>query len=139
MIVRKLDELAPERVVSGETWMSRRLVLAGDRVGFSLHDTVIKAGTTTEMHYANHIEAVYLIQGKGHITVVETGERFDLAAGSMYLLDKHDRHVLVCDEEMRMVCVFNPPVVGPETHDEHGVYPLMTVEPPQAAAAGARA
>ncbi|MCA9019130.1 MAG: ectoine synthase, partial [Planctomycetaceae bacterium] len=26
---------------------------------------------------------------------------------------------------MRMVCVFNPPLVGPETHDEDGVYPLL--------------
>jgi L-ectoine synthase len=29
-------------------------------------------------------------------------------------------------EEIRCVCVFNPPVTGREVHDENGVYPLVT-------------
>ncbi|MDX5334415.1 MAG: ectoine synthase, partial [Gammaproteobacteria bacterium] len=39
-----------------------------------------------------------------------------------------ERHYLRARKDMRMICVFNPPVVGPETHDENGVYPLMTLD-----------
>ncbi len=126
MIVRRLSELEPERIQSAETWSSRRLVLAGDKMGFSMHDTIIHAGTTTHMHYANHLEAVYCIQGKGTVKVVKTGEEFVIEAGTIYALDQHDEHILTAESEMRMVCAFNPPLVGRETHDENGVYPLLT-------------
>ncbi|MGD8918499.1 MAG: ectoine synthase [Nitrosopumilaceae archaeon] len=44
----------------------------------------------------------------------------------MYALDKNDKHTLRAFTKMRMICVFNPALVGPETHDENGVYPLLT-------------
>lgn len=126
MIVRKLSDLRDtDREVKAETWTSRRLLLAGDGMGFSLHDTVIHPGTTTEIHYQNHLEAVYCIQGQGRVTVVETGEVLEIAAGTVYALDGNEKHLLTADTEMRMVCVFNPALVGPETHDEDGVYPLL--------------
>ena len=28
-----------------------------------------------------------------------------------------------------MICVFNPPLHGPETHDADGAYPLLNAEP----------
>lgn len=128
MIVRKLEDLrGTERETQAENWTSRRLLLAGDGMGFSLHDTVIHAGTTTEIHYQNHLEAVYCVQGKGQVQVVETGEVYEIEAGTMYALDGNEKHLLIAESEMRMVCVFNPALVGPETHDENGVYPLMTV------------
>ena len=43
----------------------RPRVLAGDRVGFSFHETVIEPGTVNEFHYANHVEAVWLVEGEG--------------------------------------------------------------------------
>lgn len=125
MIIRQLDALPNDRTVSGETWISRRLLLKGEGMGFSMHDTIIKAGTTTRMHYANHLEAVYCIRGCGTVEDLGTGETHRIEAGTLYALDQHDRHVLRAEEEMRMVCVFNPPIVGPETHDENGVYPLL--------------
>jgi L-ectoine synthase len=50
-----------------------------------------------------------------------------LEAGTLYALDKHDEHYLRADRtvDMRMVCVFNPPLTGREVHDESGVYPLL--------------
>jgi L-ectoine synthase len=129
MIIRRLEELeGTDRVVSGETWSSRRLLLAGDRCGFSLHDTVLGAGTVTRMHYQNHVEAVYCVEGEGEIEDLETGEVHAIRDGTMYCLNGHERHILRCKTQFRMVCVFNPPVVGPETHDETGAYPLMTLE-----------
>ncbi|HLU27525.1 MAG TPA: ectoine synthase [Glycomyces sp.] len=134
MIVRRLAELiGTDRDVEGHdrdraqgTWRSRRLLLAGDKVGFSLHDTVLFAGTSTTMHYANHIEAVYVIEGTGKLHDHESGEVHELNPGTMYLLNGHERHTLVAETDVRTVCVFNPPVTGKEVHDENGVYPLIT-------------
>lgn len=125
MIVRKLSELiGTDRETRGETWASRRLLLKGDDMGFSLHDTIIHAGTTTKMHYQNHLEAVYCIQGKGLLRDVTNNKEYPLEAGTMYALSGNEKHELIAVEEMRMVCVFNPPVVGSETHNEDGAYPL---------------
>jgi len=125
MLIRHLESLSNERVTSAETWSSRRLLLKAEGMGFSMHDTIIHARTVTEMHYQNHLEAVYCIEGSGRIEDCVTGEIHEIQPGTLYALDKHDRHVLTADERMRMVCVFNPPIVGPETHDENGVYPLL--------------
>ena len=129
MIVRRLAELeGSSREVSGPTWTSRRVLLRNDGMGFSLHDTVIHAGTTTEMEYRNHLEAVYCIAGHGSVTVVG-GETFSIEPGTVYALDQHDRHVLVADETLRLVCVFCPPLTGAETHDAEGSYPLHEDDP----------
>jgi L-ectoine synthase len=99
------------------------LLLAADRMGFSLHDTVIHAGSETRMHYRNHLEAVYCIAGTGSIEAVASGESFAIAPGTVYALDGNDAHVLRATTEMRLVCVFNPPVTGREVHDANGAYP----------------
>lgn len=131
MIVRKLHEIqGSDREVAGKNWTSRRLLLADELMGFSLHDTLIHAGTSTEIHYQNHLEAVYCIEGKGKVTLAESGEEFPLEPGTVYALDKHDKHVLTAEQTLRMICVFNPPLVGPESHDENGVYPLLRLEDP---------
>ncbi|MEV4256563.1 ectoine synthase [Spirillospora sp. NPDC049652] len=127
MIVRSLNEIVgTDRDVQAETWASRRLVLAREKVGFSLHDTVLYAGTETRMWYANHIEAVYCISGEGELVNEETGETHRVEPGVMYLLDGHEHHMLRAFTDVRTVCVFNPPCTGREVHDENGVYPLIT-------------
>ena len=127
MIVRNLDQLeGANRVVSGPTWTSRRLLLAGDKMGFSLHDTIIGAGTRTHMRYGNHLEAVYCIAGRGTVTTMD-GTVYPIEPGTVYALDQHDEHVLVAESELRLVCVFNPALVGPEVHDETRGYPLLDV------------
>ncbi|SIS12695.1 ectoine synthase [Williamsia sterculiae] len=131
MIVRTTEEITDtERDITAENgqWRSKRIVLGGDRVGFSFHETVIKAGTENEFHYANHVEAVWLVEGTGRLLDRETGQEYPLGPGSMYLLNGHERHTVFAETELRMLCVFNPPVVGNETHDENGVYPLVTVD-----------
>ena len=138
MKVVHLEELdGTDRDVEHETWRSRRFVLAGDGVGFSFHDTVIYAGTTSTFHYANHIEAVYCVQGEGTLTNEETGEVHELKDGTMYLLDGNEKHTVRATTELRMACVFNPPVTGREVHDELGVYPLLT-EPARSDARSAK-
>ena len=126
MKVRSLSDLeGTERDVRAETWKSRRFILAEDEVGFSFNDTILYAGTQTHMHYKNHIESVYCIEGRAEIEDVSTGEVHEITAGTMYLLDEHDEHVLTVIEDVRMMCVFTPALTGREVHDEDGAYPLL--------------
>ncbi|WP_439032618.1 ectoine synthase [Gordonia terrae] len=133
MIVRTTQEITgTDREVADPkgNWVSKRIVLGGDHVGFSFHETTIKAGSVNEFHYANHVEAVWLVEGTGTLLDRETGETYPLAPGTMYLLNGHERHTVTADTQLRMLCVFNPPVVGTEVHDENGVYPLVAVPQP---------
>lgn len=124
MIVRTYDAArATDRRIDAETWNSVRLLLRSDGMGFSFHITTIYAGTTTPMCYSNHLEAVLCIAGEGSLEDKATGDVHPIAPGTMYALDKHDAHVLRATTEMRMVCVFNPPLHGRETHDATGAYP----------------
>lgn len=126
MIVRKLEEVTgTERETSAATWTSRRLLLKGDGMGFSLHDTILFAGTETEMEYKHHLEAVYCIEGKGRLKDLVNNREYPIEAGTMYALSGHERHILIAEEQLRMVCVFNPPIVGSETHGPDGAYPLV--------------
>lgn len=126
MIVRSFDELTDtDRHVKTKNWHSKRIVLAQEGVGFSLHETVLDAGSVNDFWYANHIEAVVCVEGEGELLDKETGQNYQITAGTMYLLDGHERHQLRPATDMRMICVFNPPVTGQEVHDENGVYPLI--------------
>jgi len=129
MIVRQLDDISgSDNEVDGGNWVSRRLLLARDGMGYSMHDTLIRAGTETHIHYQNHLEAVYCIEGHGEIETVADGRVWPIAPGTLYALDQHDEHYLRAHQgaDMRMVCVFNPPLTGREVHDESGVYPLLS-------------
>lgn len=127
MIVRSLNDITgTDRDVEAPTWRSKRLVLAKEGVGFSLHETVLFAGTETSMWYANHIEAVFCVAGEGELFNDDTGETHHIEPGTMYLLNGHEHHRLRAITDVRTVCVFNPPCTGREVHDENGVYPLIT-------------
>jgi L-ectoine synthase len=132
MIVRKLsDLLGSDRDVEAPTFRSRRFLLAKDGLPFSFHDTWLFAGMETNMWYRHHIEVVYCIEGKGVLDNLETGESHVIEPGVMYALDQHDRHRLKAQTDLRMVCIFTPPLTGNEIHDEEGAYPLVqeTAEP----------
>lgn len=125
MIVRKLqDIIGTERDVKTDTWCSRRLLLRDDGMGFSMHETTIYAGTETHIWYKNHLEAVYCVEGKGEVELIPSGEIISITPGTLYALNEHDRHWLRAapDSDLRLVCTFNPPVVGNEVHDAEGVY-----------------
>jgi len=123
MIVKHLEDvIGTQDDVDTPTWNARRLLLKKDGMGFSLHDTIIKAGTETLIWYKHHLEAVYCIEGEGEIDV--EGDRvYPIRPGTMYALSGHEKHLLRAVRDMRMVCVFNPPLTGREVHDEDGVYP----------------
>lgn len=129
MIVRDIKELkGTEREVQGQGWTSTRLLLKKDGMGFSMHETIIPEGEGLTFHYKNHQEAVYCISGEGTLHDLEQDKIFPITPGIIYALNNHDKHILTATKELRLVCVFNPPVTGSETHDADGAYPLVQEE-----------
>jgi L-ectoine synthase len=125
MIVRTLEDvLGTPADASGPGWNSRRLLLATHGMGYSLSDTIIEAGAEMTLEYKNHLEACYCVSGRGDIEDLATGAVHPIAPGTVYALDRHDRHTLraSADEDMRLICVFNPALKGAETHGPDGSY-----------------
>jgi L-ectoine synthase len=98
-------------------------LLRQDGLGFSLHDTLIHPGTSTTIEYKHHLEAVYCIEGSGEVETLADGQVHPIGPGTLYALDKHDRHILRAHTPMRLISVFNPALGGKETHDASGSYP----------------
>ena len=126
MIVRTLQDCEnSERRVATETWESTRMLLKDDNMGFSFHITTIYANKETHIHYKNHLESVYCMSGNGEIETLSDGKVYQIRPGTLYILDKHDEHMLRGGtEDMKMACVFNTPLSGKEVHDKDGVYPV---------------
>lgn len=127
MIVRQLSEAedSSRKIVSPDgNWESTRLLLKGDNMGFSFHITTIYAGADFRMHYKNHLESVYCIAGSGEVQTIADNRVYTISPGTLYVLDKHDEHVLRAHSEMKMACVFNPPLSGKEVHNDEGAYEL---------------
>ena len=124
MIVRTLNEILNTwRHAKGKGWESRRIVLADDAMGYSMHDTLVKEGAELHLEYKNHFESNYCIEGVGEVENVATGERYPIQPGTMYALDKNDKHILrAIKGDLRLICAFSPPLSGRETHDADGSY-----------------
>jgi len=127
MKVRNLaeSEKTARRIVSPDgNWESTRLLLKNDKMGFSFHITTIYQGADFRMRYQNHLESVYCISGSGEVETLADNKVYPIEPGTLYILDKHDEHVLRAHSEMKMACVFNPPLTGKEVHNASGAYEL---------------
>ncbi|MDC3417115.1 ectoine synthase [Aquibacillus salsiterrae] len=124
-VVSLKDVQGTKHDVDGGNWISRRLITDEAGVGYSVNDTIIKAGTETHIWYQNHLESVYCIEGEGEVVTLEDNKVWPITKDTLYVLDKHDEHLLRARTDMRMICVFNPPLTGEEVHDENGVYPAL--------------
>jgi L-ectoine synthase len=105
-------------------FISHRLLLAKDGMGFSVHITEVPAGPPQHWHYKNHLEACYCVSGEGELVNLETGEAFIILPGTLYALDQHDNHTFQALSDVVLVSIFNPPVTGTEVHDKDGSYGL---------------
>lgn len=122
-IVRTEDLRGTDReVISKDGWTSVRWLLKSDGMGFSFHETTFPPGLEFDMWYKHHLEAVFCYQGEGTLVNRDTGEEHKIEPGTVYALDNHDRHTLKAKSELKLVCAFNPPVTGRETHDADGAY-----------------
>jgi L-ectoine synthase len=127
MIVRRLQEAekTDRRIVSPDgNWESTRLLLKDDGMGYSFHITTIYKGADFHLHYKNHLETVYCISGRGEVETLADGVKYPIGPGTVYNLNQNDEHMLRAFEEMKMACVFNPPLNGKEVHNPDGSYSL---------------
>jgi L-ectoine synthase len=120
MIVRTLAQIiGSDRDIEWGNGRSRRFLLQGDGLGFALCDTLVRAGSESVLEYRNHLEACYCIEGMGELED-EDGKRWQLVPGVLYALNRHEKHVLRALTDLRLVCVFNPPLNGSERHTLSG-------------------
>jgi L-ectoine synthase len=129
MKVIKIDSLTgTARDVQGEGFRSVRPVLAGEKMGFSVHKTLIDKGGPYHWHYKNHLEACYCISGGGILTNLKTKENFIIRPDTIYLLNDHDDHTFEALEDTVLISIFNPPVIGTEIHDKEGNYAIPFIQ-----------
>ena len=126
MIVRRRDELegtGKVTTVAHGTVGVVRYLLRDDRAGFSVSDVTVPAGTDNVLQYRHHIEANLVLEGEGTLEDLATGRTHRLAPGTIYVVFPEDRHRVRADKPLRVISIFNPPLVGTETHDADGGYP----------------
>ena len=129
MKIIKTAKLNKSRVVRcpKNGFISRRILLEKDGMGYSLTKTVIPVGKKQFWHYKNHLESCYCISGKGKLTNKVTGESFIIIPDTTYVLDKNDPHYFEAITEVTLLCIFNPPLTGSEVHQKDGSYKLDEV------------
>jgi L-ectoine synthase len=115
MIIRHIESV---KTVEWGNGLSRRFLLEQDGMGYTVTDTLVRAGTSSRLEYRNHLEACYCIEGSGEVVSEDGTDRHKITPGTLYALDKHDPHFLVASEheDMRLVCVFTPALKGDEAH-----------------------
>lgn len=121
MIVRTRENA---EIVKQANWKSERLLLKKDGMGFSFHITTLEANSEITLHYKNHLESVYCIKGEGSIIDIKNSLEYEIKPGTIYALNRNDKHVVKATTEMELACVFNPPCSGNEKHAADGSFPL---------------
>ncbi|MBB3745943.1 L-ectoine synthase [Rhizobium anhuiense] len=119
MYVRSLKDVeATDYFVEWGNGTSHRLLTEKDGMGFTVCHTIVRANTVSLLEYRQHLEACYCIAGEGEVEDMD-GTVFPIRQGDIYVLDKHDRHLLRGgrDQDMILVSVFNPPLEGSERHN----------------------
>lgn len=105
-------------------FVSNRILLESDGMGYGMTKTVIPVNGPQFWHYKNHLESCYCVSGRGELINKSNGEKHEIVADVTYVLDNDDPHTFEAFEEVVLICVFNPPLSGEEVHSEDGSYEL---------------
>src|SRR3546814_20366876 len=93
MIVRNVnDVIDTDLEVKTDNWLSRRVLLQKDVMGFSFHETVIFPGTEPHIHFVNHLEAVCCIEVDGEIETIFVDNKYALGPGLVYALYQNEHN-----------------------------------------------
>lgn len=115
MLVRTLASvLGTAHDVDWGNGTSSRLIVAADGLGFTVTDTYVRPGTETVLRYDSHLEACYCVEGTGRVSNSE--RTWEIEPGTLYSPGKGEEHRVSSDAGMRLICVFNPPLRGDESH-----------------------
>jgi L-ectoine synthase len=115
VIIRNIKDV---KTVEWGNGLSRRFLLEADGMGYTVTDTIVRKGTKSLIEYENHLEACYCIEGSGKVIEMD-GTEHDINVGDIYALNNRDPHYLLGgeNEDLRLVCMFTPALVGDEHHD----------------------
>ena len=103
-------------------FISYRILLDKDKMGYTLTKTFVPAGSPQRWHYKKHLETCFCISGGGVLKNIATGEHHIILPDTAYVLDKHDEHEFEAYIDTILICVFNPPLLGREVHGPDGSY-----------------
>ena len=134
MLIRTMREReAQGRVVSISHGKSTavRILTKADGLNFSISEARAQKAGQADLWYKNHWEANYVRAGNATLEDRTTGQRWPLEPGVLYCVGPRDKHRIIRDDaRLRIISVFNPPLVGNETHDADDAYPPSGPIPP---------
>ena len=122
MYVKRLEDVPVVEIGHGRA-NAYRYLTHDDGCGFTISTPRAPEGKGIVMWYQNHVEANYVLEGEGSVEDVTTGEKWDLAPGTVYVVGPRDRHQVTWFTDLWVMSIFNPPIYGDETHDDQGGYP----------------
>lgn len=129
MKVIKTNELEAGRIVNPTGCTSHRILLMSDGMGYGMTKTVVPPAGKQLWHYPHHLESCYCVSGRGELTNIGSGEKYEISPDTTYVLDHNERHYFEAFEEVTLICVFNPPLIGSEVHQKDGAYPGPDLSP----------
>ena len=135
MFVRKIEDLAGSdkemKLTDGDRFLrSIRFLTQEDGCGFSISDVLIKGGRSLDLHYKNHVEANFILEGQVTVQDLTSNQSWDLTAGMLYVVGPKDRHRMSAAGDVRLLSVFSPGITGTERHDADGAFPPTGEIPP---------
>ncbi len=102
---------------------SYRFITKEDNFGFAAMRTEIDKGGAYKWHYPHHKEVCYCVYGNGTLKNLNTGEVYEIRSGIAYTVPFDTPHEFFANEETILISIFNPPLLGNESHDKNGFYP----------------
>lgn len=130
MFVKQRSDI-PVVSIGGGHAEARRYLTKADDVGFTISDLTAKGSENgADLWYKHHVEANFIVSGTAEVTDSASGQSWPLTPGSLYLVGPRDRHQVFSSTGFHVLSIFNPPLVGNETHDEDGSYPPTGPLPP---------
>lgn len=123
-VIRLNELLGTDREVKCPNggFISNRLLLESDGMGYTMTKTIIPPKGPQHWHYKHHLESCYCIKGFGILTNLANGKSHMIRPDTLYVLDKNDDHTFEAIETTELICVFNPPLTGREVHQADGSY-----------------
>ena len=121
MLVKTLEDVVGTKGdAHGNKWHSLRLLHKEDGMGVTLTDSILEEGFEMVLWQKNHLEACYCLEGEGTLEELDSGRLHDIKPGTLYAMNKHDRHRLRAKTRMRLIATVTPPLTGEEVHDADG-------------------
>ncbi|MEE9248742.1 MAG: ectoine synthase [Dehalococcoidia bacterium] len=117
------EEDARKVILGGGRTRASRYLNRDDGCGLTISFPRGSAGNEAILWYKHHVEANYILEGEATVEDLTTGEIWELGPGSLYVVGPRDRHRLKAKTDIYLMSIFNPALIGDETHDADGSYP----------------